>query len=80
MDLAYYIILNAYQYILLEKTKAFFINSASQLPPQLKNDPYGPDSWHQHLAFVLKLGWNYIQLALNENINSNHVKLKATFA
>ncbi len=49
MDLAYYIILNAYQYILLEKTKAFFINSASQLPPQLKNDPYGPDSWYQHL-------------------------------
>ncbi len=25
---------------------------------------------------VFKLGWNYIKLALNENINSNHVKLK----
>ncbi len=25
---------------------------------------------HQHLAFVFKLGWNYIKLALNENINS----------
>ncbi len=36
--------------------------------------------WHQNLAFVFKLGWNYIKLALNENMNCNHVKLKATTA